>query len=65
MYLAGGKGKSTSTSPSQKQKSSVYAFLKSKHLDFPGGTVDRNPLTNAGDRGSVPGLGRFHMLWSR
>ena len=58
------KWKSTSTSPSQKQKSFVYAFLKIKHLDFPDGTVDRNPPANAGDRGSIPGLGRFHMLWS-
>jgi len=26
--------------------------------------VDKNPPVNAGDTGSVPGLGRFHMLWS-
>ena len=32
--------------------------------DFPGGTVDKNPPANAGDTGSIPGLGRFHMLWS-
>ena len=29
--------------------------------DFPGGTVDRNLPANAGDTGSVPGLGRLHM----
>ena len=29
--------------------------------DFPGGAVDRNPPANAGDMGSIPGLGRFHM----
>ena len=32
--------------------------------DFPGGTVDKNPPANAGDTGSIPGLGRFHMVWS-
>ena len=34
------------------------------YWDFPGGTVDKNPPANAGDMGLVPGLGRFHMLWS-
>ena len=32
--------------------------------DFPGGTAVKNPLANAGDMGSSPGLGRSHMLWS-
>ena len=31
---------------------------------FPGGTVDENPPAYAGDMGSIPGPGRFHMLWS-
>ena len=31
---------------------------------FPGGTVDKNPPANAGDMGSIPGLGRSHMPWS-
>ena len=26
-------------------------------------TVDKNPLANAGDVGSTPGPGRFHMPW--
>ena len=30
-------------------------------LGFPGGTVVKNPPTNAGDTGSSPGLGRSHM----
>ena len=30
--------------------------------DFPGGTVVKNPPANAGDTGSIPGLGRSHML---
>ena len=32
-------------------------------LDFPGGVVNKNPPTNAGTTGSVPGPGRFHMAW--
>ena len=28
---------------------------------FPGGAVVRNPPANAGDTGSCPGPGRFHM----
>nr|XP_058913291.1 zinc finger and SCAN domain-containing protein 2 isoform X2 [Kogia breviceps] len=28
---------------------------------FPGGTVVKNPPANAGDTGSIPGLGRSHM----
>ena len=32
--------------------------------EFPGGAVDRNPPANAGDMGSIPGLGRLHMLQS-
>ena len=33
-------------------------------LDFPGGTIDKNPPANAEDICSIPGLGRFHVLWS-
>ena len=29
--------------------------------DFPGGTVVKNPPANAGDTGSSPGPGRYHM----
>ena len=32
--------------------------------DFPGGTVVKNLPANAGDTGSIPGPGRFHMLRS-
>ena len=42
------------------ESSKLYIF-KAKTQDFPGGTVDRNPSTNARDVGSVLGLGRFHM----
>ena len=27
-------------------------------------TVARNPPASAGDMGSIPGLGRFHMPWN-
>ena len=33
-------------------------------LDFTGGPVDKNLPAYAGDTGSIPGLGRFHMPWS-
>ena len=32
--------------------------------DFLGGAMDKNPSDNAGDMGSIPDLGRLHMLWS-
>ena len=31
--------------------------------DFPGNPVIKNLPANAGDTGSIPGLGRFHMPW--
>ena len=31
--------------------------------DLPGGAVVNNPPANARDTGSIPGLGRSHMLW--
>ena len=36
--------------------------IKKKTSDFLGGTGDKNPLANAGDRGSILGVGRFHVL---
>ena len=33
-------------------------------LGFPGGAVVKNPPTSAGDTGSIPGLGWFHMMQS-
>ena len=30
--------------------------MRRRERDFPGGTVDRNPSTNTGDMGSIPGL---------
>ena len=34
-------------------------------LDFRDGPEVMNPSANAGDRGSIPGLGRFHMTWGQ
>ena len=34
---------------------------KKQQRGFPGGTVVKNPPANAGDKGSRPGLGSFHM----
>ena len=31
--------------------------------DFRGGPVVKNLPANAGDTSSIPGPGRFHMLW--
>ena len=37
---------------------------KGNRRGFPGGAVVGNPPANAGDTGSIPGPGRFHMLHS-
>ena len=36
-------------------------FSTYSHLDFPGGPVVKSLPANAGDVGSVPGLGSFHV----
>ena len=38
-------------------------LTKSNTQDNPGGPVVKNLPANAGDTGSVSGLGRFHMPW--
>ena len=40
---------------------SLLPYIIKFIFDFPGGTVDKNPPANAGDLGSIPGLGRSHM----
>ena len=40
------------------------SVLRVHARDFPGGAVVKNPPANTGDPGSIPGLGRSHMLWS-
>ena len=39
-----------------------YYVSKASVGGFPGGSVVKNLLANAGDVGSVPGQGRSHML---
>ena len=41
-----------------------YYLQKKEIQDFPGGTVDKNLPPNAGNRGLIPCLRRFHMPWS-
>ena len=38
--------------------------LERTFRDFPHDPVVENQPANAGDMGSIPGLGRCHMLWS-
>ena len=38
-----------------------FSHFKNMIGDFPGGTMVKNPPANAGDVGSIPGLGRSHM----
>ena len=38
-------------------------WLKNVSKDIPGGPVVKNPPANAGNTGSIPGLGAFHILW--
>ena len=52
-----------------KQKA-VYTYIQfslkkeGTSWDFPGGPVVKNPPSNAGDMGSIPGQElRSHMLW--
>ena len=39
----------------------IYFTLNDTLLDFPGGPVVKNLPASAGETGSIPGLGRFHM----
>ena len=38
--------------------------FRNQHEDFPGGAVVKNLPAKAGNTGSIPDPGRFHMLWS-
>ena len=39
----------------------IFQCLKLQVLGFPGGAVVKNPPANAGDMGSIPGVGRSHV----
>ena len=43
----------------------MFFFKKIRLWNFPSGLVVKNPSANAGDMGSVPGPGRFHIPQSR
>ena len=43
------------------QMLSTELILKKYVEDFPGGPVVKNLPANAGYKGLIPGLGRFHM----
>ena len=45
------------------QNNSAEPLIQKAELDFPGGTVDKNPFASAGYKGSIPGLGRFYLPW--
>ena len=47
-----------------KESSWNFVAIKKSVADFSGGALDKNSPANAGDVGSIPGLGRFHMLGS-
>ena len=44
-----------------REKEEDFWRLKGRERDSPGGAVDRSPLANVGDMGSIPDPGRFHM----
>ena len=46
----------------KKKKGTSELIYKTEVEDFPSGTVDENPHANARDTGSIPALGRFHVL---
>ena len=35
------------------------------HLGFPNGSAGKESACNAGDLGSIPGLGRYQLGWRR
>ena len=44
-----------------RDRSEGFISFKSYIRDLPAGPVVKNPPANAGDMGSIPGLGRSHM----
>ena len=44
---------------SDSERRTIYILLEC--MDFPGGSVDKKPPVNAGDMGSISGLGRSHL----
>ena len=46
-----------------RQVRSEVGFKNDDVSDFPVGPVAENPPANAGDMGSILGLGKFHIPW--
>ena len=61
--LKSGNSKEIQHSGMGKESSWNFVVIKKSVVDFSGGPVDKNSPANAGDVGSIPGLGRFHMPW--
>ena len=49
------------TNDHMNESQDYYVIITRQLQGFPGGAVVKNPPANAGDRGSSPGPGRFHM----
>ena len=71
LEVDGGKGRprlaptSMLESVSKRLRHLARPMVKNPEVrDFPGGTVVGSPPANAGDTGSIPGLGGSHMPWS-
>ena len=47
-----------------REKYAMPTLVKRKEEDFPSSSMVKNLLGNAGDTGSIPGWGRFHMQLS-
>ena len=60
----GGSGSSQVERLKEHKKLQAKRASRKNGRDFPGGAMDTNPPANAGDKGSVPGPGRFHTPWS-
>ena len=54
----------TSSQSTASHKCAQKEREKKNKRGFPGGSMVKNPPANAGDMGSVLGLGRSHMLWN-
>ena len=60
----GGSGSSQVERLKKHKKLQAKRASRKDGRDFPGGAMDKNSPVNAGGKGSVPGLGRFHVPWS-
>ena len=43
---------------------SCASLKETQSGDFPVGPLVKNPAANAGNTGSIPNLGRSHMIWA-